>query len=72
MELPGAEARAALSAALRQTNNPRVQLGVIEGLLADGVQRQELAPHVPATVLELALRRQQQPRRFRAIEPSRR
>jgi len=71
-ELPSAESRAALSAVLHRSRHPRVQLSVVEGLLAAGVREPELAAHVPAAVLELAVRRQQARPRFRSIDPSRR
>lgn len=70
--LPTAEARSVLAGVLHGTTHPRVQLCVAEGLLASGVRGIELAASVPPPVLELAQRRSNQPRRFRAIDPSRR
>lgn len=72
VELPSLEGRTALTAVLHQASHPRVQLCIAEGLLAAGLHGHELQGQVPPAVLELALRRHQQPPRFRAITPNRR
>jgi hypothetical protein len=72
VEMPTESARAALDGVLARTNPPRVALCVAEGLLAAGARSESLQNRVPPAVLELARARAERPRRFRAIDPSRR
>lgn len=70
--LPSATARGAMQQLLREAPHPRIALCLAEGLLAAGASAQELKALVPAPVLELAERRVQRPRAFRAIQPTHR
>jgi hypothetical protein len=72
LALPAGDARTVLGNLLERVAQPRVQLCVAQALLANGADGRALAAHFPTPVLELATRRQQQPRRFRAIDPERR
>jgi len=66
--VPGNHGQSALSALLRRTNCPRVQLCVAEGLLTRGASANALRGAVAAPILELAERRVASTR-FRSIDP---
>lgn len=72
LDLPATAAAPALERLLQAHPHPRVQLRVAEGLLAAGRSRSQLTGRVPAPVLDVAARRHESPRRFRAIDPERR
>lgn len=72
LELPTESARTSLGVLLRNAPHPRVQLCVVQGLLANGDRGRALAAAVPEAVRELAQHRADRPRAFRAIDPSRR
>lgn len=67
--MPIAEARQGLERLLQLHPHPRVQLCLVESLLASGARGAELADGVPAAVTELANRRRNQPKTYRAIRP---
>lgn len=67
--LPTAEARQALERLLQLHPHPRVQLCLVESLLQSGARGAELADSVPTAVTELAHRRSNQPKTYRAIRP---
>ncbi|MEO6593275.1 MAG: hypothetical protein ABIP94_00820 [Planctomycetota bacterium] len=72
--LPSADARIGLQLMWAHTSNPRVQLWLAEGLLAAGASgalRTQMAASVPEPVLRLALRRHDQAKPFRSIDPRR-
>lgn len=68
-DLPAAATLPVLRAMLASTNCPRVKLRASEALLANGVRASELAPIVPAPILELAERRRDARRTFRSLQP---
>ncbi|MBL8732164.1 MAG: hypothetical protein JNN13_07320 [Planctomycetes bacterium] len=70
-ELPPEHARPALQRLLLAAPHPRVQLTLTAGLLAAGLRPAELAPLVPAPVLELAQNRHDRPRPLRVVRPDR-
>lgn len=72
LALPAGDAQTVLGNLLQRTAQPRVQLLVAQALLASGAAGQALAARFPAPVLELAARRDREPRRFRTIDPDRR
>ena len=67
--MPTAEARQGLERLLQQHPHPRVQLCLVESLLQSGARGAELAASVPTAVTELANRRANQPKTYRAIRP---
>ncbi|HEB53504.1 MAG TPA: hypothetical protein ENI87_09650 [bacterium] len=71
VELPPANALAAMTQLLQRPNHPSVQLHLCEGLLAAGVQAAALRPLVPSVVIELAERHRARRPVFRNIDPSR-
>jgi hypothetical protein len=71
-ELDGEEAAAALRTLLRDTPHPRVQLAIVEAVLAAGTPAATLPTTVPAAVVAHARRRLAAPHRFRTIDPLRR
>lgn len=67
--MPNAEARQGLERLLQLHPHPRVQLCLAESLLQSGARGAELATSMPAAVTELANRRSNQPKAYRAIRP---
>jgi hypothetical protein len=72
VEMPAAEARSTLDGLLTRSPHPRVALCIAEGLLTAGADTRDLQSRLPAQVLELAQARANRPKRFRAIDPTRR
>ena len=70
--MPVEHGQAALQQLLQRAPHPRVQLSLCESLLRNGVRGASLAEQVPTAVLDLAERRVNTPRPFRAIQPGRR
>lgn len=68
-DLPATATLPLLQALLTTTACPRVKLGASEALLANGLLPGELAPFVPAPILQFAERRRTAPRAFRSIQP---
>lgn len=69
--MPTPAAPPVLRSMLTGTQDPKVQLQVAEGLLADGVPATALQHAVPAVVLDLAIRRSQAAPSFRSLRPNR-
>lgn len=67
--MPTAEARQGIERMLILHPHPRVQLCLVESLLASGARGAELATSAPAAITELAARRANQPKTYRAIRP---
>ncbi len=67
--LPAADTLPALQDLVESTGCPRVKLCASEALLAGGVPAGNLAPFVPAPILQLAQQRRQTPRAYRSIRP---
>lgn len=68
-QLPTAEARHGLERLLQLHPHPRVQLCLVESLLATGARGAELAASAPPAVTALAERRRNQPKTYRRIRP---